>query len=163
PPPCGWSWRRSARRWGPTAVGSVRCWGRARNRPAPARPPRRSAPATPSRPAKPRPAGRRCAGAPRFCSAGGSPAASPAPAAVGRAPRPPFLNRYGTAAVVAAVWLALVYHNWPSLHFAIGFDVGSHVDYINYIRTHAVLPLANEGWEMHQPPLYYAASAAALK
>ncbi|BFM19055.1 hypothetical protein [Gilvimarinus japonicus] len=44
------------------------------------------------------------------------------------------------------------------------FDVyegGGHRDYIHYLVDHHRLPLASEGWEYHQPPLYYAIAALA--
>ena len=57
--------------------------------------------------------------------------------------------------VFAAIWVALFINNLGVLPFNDGFDEGGHRDYINYIQTHKSLPLANEGWEMFQPPLYY--------
>jgi hypothetical protein len=36
-----------------------------------------------------------------------------------------------------------------------GFDAQGHIDYLNYLREHKILPLANQGWEFYQPPLYY--------
>ncbi|WP_041522024.1 hypothetical protein [Gilvimarinus agarilyticus] len=44
------------------------------------------------------------------------------------------------------------------------FDVyegGGHRDYIHYLVEHRSLPLASEGWEYHQPPLYYTMAALA--
>ncbi|MDD5056043.1 MAG: glycosyltransferase family 39 protein, partial [Candidatus Peribacteraceae bacterium] len=38
-------------------------------------------------------------------------------------------------------------------------DLGGHLDYITFIRTHGHLPLASQGWEFHQAPLFYAFSA----
>ncbi|OIO16688.1 hypothetical protein AUJ29_02470 [Candidatus Kuenenbacteria bacterium CG1_02_38_13] len=40
-----------------------------------------------------------------------------------------------------------------------GFDALPHLDYINYVKTHWSVPMADQGWEMFQPPLYYFASA----
>jgi len=39
------------------------------------------------------------------------------------------------------------------------YDWGGHVDYIKYLAANHALPAATEGWEMFQPPLYYACSA----
>ena len=64
--------------------------------------------------------------------------------------------------IVAALWLALFGNNTRSLPTSVGFDASAHVDYIEYIQKHRALPLPNEGWEMYQPPLYYAISAALL-
>jgi len=64
--------------------------------------------------------------------------------------------------VLAGFWLVLFVHNtapWP--HLA-GFDAQGHVDYIRYIQEHNSLPMASQGWEMYQPPLYYLLSAAWL-
>ena len=44
-----------------------------------------------------------------------------------------------------------------------GFDTRAHLDYVGYILQHGALPLADEGWEMYQPPLYYLAAAALLR
>lgn len=40
-----------------------------------------------------------------------------------------------------------------------GFDAPQHLDYISYILKNHSLPLASEGWQMFQPPLYYMLSA----
>ena len=45
----------------------------------------------------------------------------------------------------------------------IGFDAGLHLDYIRYVQEHWAVPLANQGLEMYQPPLYYGISAIALE
>ncbi|HRH93348.1 MAG TPA: hypothetical protein PKV72_02330 [Candidatus Peribacteria bacterium] len=39
------------------------------------------------------------------------------------------------------------------------YDVGGHLEYIEYIAKHWSIPLASNGWEFHQPPLYYWLSA----
>jgi len=52
-------------------------------------------------------------------------------------------------------WSALCVNNLRHLPPIIGFDCTAHLDYIRYLLTHRRLPLANEGWEMYQPPLYY--------
>ena len=43
------------------------------------------------------------------------------------------------------------------------FDWQGHVDYIQYIANHWKIPIATDGWEMFQPPLYYLISAVILK
>ncbi len=63
-------------------------------------------------------------------------------------------------AIMAVFWIALFYNNLPLLPNLMGFDVEAHQDYINYIKTHRALPLATDGWEMCQAPLYYVISAA---
>jgi tetratricopeptide (TPR) repeat protein len=61
------------------------------------------------------------------------------------------------------VWLTLFLNNQRSLPFSLGFDVQGHLAYIGYIEQHHALPLADEGWEMHHPPLYYAIAATLLR
>src|SRR6185295_17602928 len=39
----------------------------------------------------------------------------------------------------------------------------SHLEYIQYILERGALPLAHEGWEMYQPPLYYLMASGLLK
>ena len=65
-------------------------------------------------------------------------------------------------AMVIVVRAALFINNLSQLPRMIGFDAGQHEDYIQYIQEKHALPLPEEGWEMHQPPLYYAASALLL-
>jgi hypothetical protein len=66
------------------------------------------------------------------------------------------------ALAVAAFWALLFLHNAPLLPHEIGFDAGSHVEYITYIQEHWSLPSPTQGWEMFQGPLYYALSACLL-
>jgi hypothetical protein len=40
-----------------------------------------------------------------------------------------------------------------------GFDAHAHAEYVQYVAERWRVPLANEGWEMSQPPLYYAVGA----
>ena len=62
----------------------------------------------------------------------------------------------------AAAWIVLWLNNLRSLPAIEGFDVEEHLKYIDYILQRHSLPLANEGFEMYQPPLYYLISAALL-
>src|SRR5437764_305641 len=64
--------------------------------------------------------------------------------------------------LLAGLWLLLFWNNSRLLPFHAGFDAKEHLKYINYIQEHRALPLANEGWEMYQPPLYYLIAAASL-
>lgn len=74
-----------------------------------------------------------------------------------------FSDWLGPALVgIGVLWLALYANNRASLRHPTGFDVGKHFDYIRYIQQRKALPLADEGWEMHQPPLFYVLSAAVL-
>jgi hypothetical protein len=52
-------------------------------------------------------------------------------------------------------WALLAANNLlkvPDLH---GFDTQQHLSYISYIAEYRRIPLAPEGWEMFQSPLYY--------
>jgi tetratricopeptide (TPR) repeat protein len=64
--------------------------------------------------------------------------------------------------VCALLWCLLLWNNLQTLLFPIGFDADQHMLYVRYIVQHKALPLADEGWESHQPPLYYLVSAGAL-
>jgi hypothetical protein len=44
-----------------------------------------------------------------------------------------------------------------------GFDVKSHIAYIRYVSDNMSLPLANQGWEFFQAPLFYIISAPVFK
>ncbi|HWY74745.1 MAG TPA: tetratricopeptide repeat protein [Verrucomicrobiae bacterium] len=68
----------------------------------------------------------------------------------------------GVFLIVVVLWVALFINNLGQLPRRTGFDLDAHLDYIGYIRTHHALPLATDGWEMCQPPLYYLASAVLL-
>ncbi|PYJ07297.1 MAG: hypothetical protein DME25_04185 [Verrucomicrobia bacterium] len=63
---------------------------------------------------------------------------------------------------MAGMWIALFAHNLGALPSLLGYDVSAHIAYIRYIQDHRSLPLASEGWEMFQPPLYYLLSAGLL-
>jgi tetratricopeptide (TPR) repeat protein len=71
-----------------------------------------------------------------------------------------------TAGLVAAVllWVLLFLNNTfrPPL-VPSGFDADEHLNYVRYILDRGSLPLADEGWEMHQPPLYYLLCARLLR
>jgi Tfp pilus assembly protein PilF len=103
----------------------------------------------------------------------GKPQPSPE-AAAGRAPilpAPPSTRRCARdwlpdvfpLLALAGSWLALFANNLGALPPVTGFDAQSHMEYIRYIQEHGSLPLAAQGWEMYQPPLYYLLSATWLK
>jgi len=60
------------------------------------------------------------------------------------------------------LWVALFANNLGTLPPLSGYDVDGHVAYIRYVQQHHELPTAQQGWEMFQPPLYYAISAVML-
>lgn len=65
-------------------------------------------------------------------------------------------------ALLASCWTSLFVLNWRSLSVAVGFDSNLHLDYVRYILERSSIPLANEGLEMQQPPLYYVIAAKLL-
>jgi hypothetical protein len=50
---------------------------------------------------------------------------------------------------------ALMLNNLFRLPRNLGFDIQGHYDYIHFILEHARIPLATDGWQMFQSPLYY--------
>jgi 4-amino-4-deoxy-L-arabinose transferase-like glycosyltransferase len=62
--------------------------------------------------------------------------------------------------MVMAAW---AYFAWESIRrapFMIGFDWDRHMDYIFYVVNKMRVPMAHEGLQMFQPPLYYIFSGA---
>jgi 4-amino-4-deoxy-L-arabinose transferase-like glycosyltransferase len=53
----------------------------------------------------------------------------------------------------------ICFHNIPLLPRSMGFDAEAHEDYIKFVCEKRALPLAKDGWEMFQPPLYYTMGA----
>jgi tetratricopeptide (TPR) repeat protein len=68
----------------------------------------------------------------------------------------------GAWLVAVGVWAALFVNN-RNLHGAWGFDASGHYDYITVILRQGHLPLADEGFQMYQPPLFYLLAAGLLK
>ncbi len=65
-------------------------------------------------------------------------------------------------ALIGVAWAALFVHNSSYLSANHGFDAIHHLEYVHYVQTMKSLPLANQGWEMYHPPLYYLLSALLL-
>ncbi|MFT3782929.1 MAG: glycosyltransferase family 39 protein [Nibricoccus sp.] len=61
---------------------------------------------------------------------------------------------------VLAAWVALAWNNIPKVPLIVGHDIKDHLDYITHIIQQHRIPLAKDGWQMFQPPLYYLVSAA---
>ena len=57
-------------------------------------------------------------------------------------------------------WAILAVNNILKVYIDIGMDVQQHYEYIEYITRLGRIPLAPEGWQMFQSPLYYLISAA---
>ncbi len=64
--------------------------------------------------------------------------------------------------LLAVAWAVLWGHNAGKVPRLTGFDAHEHLAYVQYILDKHALPLANEGWEMYQPPLYYLLAALEL-
>ncbi len=64
--------------------------------------------------------------------------------------------------VAAAAWAALFINNDRWLSAASGFDANDHLSYIRYLLEHHSLPSADQGWQTHQPPLYYVIAALVM-
>lgn len=60
--------------------------------------------------------------------------------------------------VFIAAWVVLAGNNILKLNLAYGFDVQAHVNYFEFIRSNWALPIATDGWQMFQAPLYYVVS-----
>ncbi len=61
----------------------------------------------------------------------------------------------GLRFVVMGAVLVLGVNNLFRIPMVTGFDIEGHINYIHYIATKGALPLAHEGWQMFQSPLYY--------
>ncbi len=81
----------------------------------------------------------------------------------GRGPRDQSDRPARLVFVAAALAWALLFWNNRALDPSLGFDSEPHVAYVQYILDHGALPLAHQGWEMYQPPLYYLIAALVVK
>lgn len=62
------------------------------------------------------------------------------------------------SAIIGVLMMALIImqvHNVSLYPVQKGFDGLDHLQYVRMITQERRIPLANEGWEMYQPPLYY--------
>jgi hypothetical protein len=62
------------------------------------------------------------------------------------------------ASFLAVAWCVLMANNLPRLPPAMGMDARGHVEYMQYLHENLAVPLASDGWQMFQPPLYHAVS-----
>jgi hypothetical protein len=56
-------------------------------------------------------------------------------------------------------WAALGINNIMKIDLNLGYDSKDHYEYIFYVSKTWSIPLATQGWQMFQSPLYYAISA----
>jgi hypothetical protein len=66
----------------------------------------------------------------------------------------------GVRWLLIILWGILAINNILKVYIDIGMDVQQHYEYIEYIDRLGKIPLAPEGWQMFQSPLYYLISAA---
>ena len=59
-------------------------------------------------------------------------------------------------------WALLGANNVLRIPEGIGFDAADHLDYIRWVAERRSIPLATDGWQMFQSPLYYIISAPLL-
>jgi hypothetical protein len=60
-------------------------------------------------------------------------------------------------------WVIIAVNNIGKIPPDIGMDIKGHMQYITYIYENMHIPLATEGWQMFQPPLFYVLSAVIYK
>lgn len=62
--------------------------------------------------------------------------------------------------IVMAFWAFLAVNNITKIPSYVGYDVDYHYRYISYVASTWTVPIATQGWQMFQAPLYYFISAA---
>jgi hypothetical protein len=61
----------------------------------------------------------------------------------------------GVRWLVLVAWALLAANNVHRLPYGVGYDVDGHLQYIEYIVRKGGIPLAHQGWQMFQAPLYH--------
>lgn len=61
-----------------------------------------------------------------------------------------------------AVWSVMLVWVWCHMNAKRGFDLAGHMQYVGYVLEHGTVPVASQGWQMYQAPLYYFLAAGAL-
>jgi hypothetical protein len=64
--------------------------------------------------------------------------------------------------LLMAAWIVLAANNIFKIPLNLGYDYQGHYDYIFYVYDNWRIPFADQGWQMHQPPLYYFLSAGLI-
>ena len=75
------------------------------------------------------------------------------------AARGPRLRASHVRWLVMGALAAIGLHNLRLVDITLGFDAEFHIDYIRKVAFEHRLPLANEGWQAFQAPLFYLAAA----
>jgi hypothetical protein len=57
--------------------------------------------------------------------------------------------------ILLAGWIVLGVNNMIHVPTDMGFDIQQHYEYVDFISHYQKLPLATDGWQMFQPPLFY--------
>lgn len=65
--------------------------------------------------------------------------------------------------LLLAVWVALAINNLTQIPVGTGGDVDAHYAYVRHVANKHRLPLANEGWQAFQPPLFYIVAAPVFR
>lgn len=60
---------------------------------------------------------------------------------------------------ILALWVILAANDIGKVPQYIGMDIAGHLEYVSYVAERGRLPLASEGWQTFQPPLFYMLSA----
>ncbi len=71
--------------------------------------------------------------------------------------------KYAALGGLVFIWVVMLLHNFTLLPTIIGFDASHHLNYIRMVQERNELPKADEGWETHQPPLYYVVCVSLLQ
>jgi hypothetical protein len=69
----------------------------------------------------------------------------------------------GVRSLLIAAWLVMAANNFWKLPLAMGMDNTGHWLYIRHIAESWRIPLAGEGWQMFQPPLFHVLEALAYR
>jgi len=75
----------------------------------------------------------------------------------------PLIRSGGVRWVVLIAWICLAINNIGKIPHYVGMDADGHLKYIEYMAAYWRIPLATEGWQMFQPPLYYFLSTLLYK
>ncbi|MGH7337409.1 MAG: glycosyltransferase family 39 protein, partial [Myxococcota bacterium] len=57
--------------------------------------------------------------------------------------------------LLLAIWALVAGNNFLRLPSRMGMDFAGHLEYVQFIVERGALPLANDGWQTFQSPLYY--------
>ncbi len=82
-----------------------------------------------------------------------------AAARLGRERLPTIVTARRACWLLLVAWVVLCANNLTRLPLLAGFDAQGHLDYVKFITEQGRLPLATEGWQTFQSPLYYLLAA----